>query len=62
MEANAIDRYDLYGAGDHVLNFLDFMAKLVVGLHDLVAVFVERLAFLGQCEFFFAPFHSRVTK
>ena len=55
MEANAIDRYNLYGAGDHVLNFLDFMAKLVVGLRDLVAVFVERLAFLGECEFLFAP-------
>ena len=47
MEADAVDRYDLDGAGDNILDLLDFMAKLVVGLYDLLAVFVERLAFLG---------------
>ena len=55
VEADTIDRYDLDVAGDDILDLLNFMAKLVVGLHDLLAIFVECLAFLGKREFLFSP-------
>ena len=34
------------------------MAQLVVGLDDLLAVFVESINFLGEGEFFFAPLNK----
>ena len=58
MEADAVDRYDLDGAGDDILNFLNLVAQLVVGLDDLLAVFVKSIAFLGEGEFLFAPFNK----
>ena len=58
MEADAVDRDYFDGAGDDILNFLNLVAQLVVGLDDLLAVFVESIAFLGEGEFFFAPLNK----
>ena len=58
MEANAVDRDYFDGAGYDILNFLNFVAKLIVCLDDLFAVFVESIAFLGEGEFLFAPFNK----
>ena len=58
MEANAVDRDYFDGAGDDILDFLNLVAQLVVGLDDLLAVFVESIAFLSEGEFFFAPLNK----
>ena len=58
MKTDAIDCNHLDAPGDDILNFLNFVAELIVCLDDLFAVFVESIAFLGEGEFLFAPFNK----
>ena len=56
METDAVNRRHADGAGDDVLDFLKLALEGVIGLDDLLAVFVEDLAFAGEPELFLAPF------
>ena len=58
MKADAVDCHHLDTPGDDILNFLNFVAELIVGLEDLFAVFVESIAFLGEGEFLFTPLNK----
>ena len=59
METDAVNRRDADGAGNDVFDFLQSAVEGIVGLNDLLAVFVENLAFAREPEFLFAAFDEQ---
>ena len=58
MQPDAVNGRDLNGAGDDVLELLQFAVQRLIGLDDLLAVIVEHLAFLGEPELLSATFNQ----
>jgi hypothetical protein len=59
VQADAVNRGHADGAGNDVLDFLEAVLERVIGLDDLLAVFVKHLAFAGEAELFLLRSISR---
>ena len=59
MEADAVNGGDADGAGDDVLDFLQFALQEVISLNHLLAEIVKYLALAGETEFFLAAFDEQ---
>jgi len=62
VEADAVNRRDTDGAGNNVLDLLQFAMQRIVSLDNLLAIVVEHLAFAGEPEFLLAPFDEERLK
>ncbi len=62
VEANGIDGGDADGSGDDVFHLLETGEEGVMGLDDLVAVFVEELAFAGEAELLLRAFDEEAIE
>ena len=58
MKSNTIYGNHLDISGDYILNFLNFVIKLLICLNNLFTVIVKCVPFFGKREFLFAPFYE----
>ena len=54
MQADAVDGRNADGAGNDVLDFLEFAVQSFVSADDLLAVIVEDLSLAGEAKFLLA--------
>jgi hypothetical protein len=55
VQSDRIDCRNADRSGDDVFDLLDLIVQLLVGLDDLLTVFVEDAAFAGEAELLLAP-------